>query len=90
MGFIQGGFFSNIPTGGSIVISTPWGFDLGELRFGLSATVGAYPAEHEATGESFTPIAVGVGGNLTLAKFVKAFTFLVWLIFCSNCCDKPV
>ena len=28
-GFLQGDFFDNIPAGGSIVISTPWGFDLG-------------------------------------------------------------
>ena len=67
-GFIQGDFFDNIPTGGSLVISTPWGFDLGGLRFGLSATVGAYPAKHSGSGESFTPMAIGLGGNLTLAE----------------------
>ena len=68
-GFIQGDFFDNIPTGGSVVISTPWGFDLGGLRLGLSATLGAYPAKHN-TGESFTPLAIGVGGNLTLGKLL--------------------
>jgi len=71
MGFIQGGFFDNIPVGGSLVISTPWGFDVSGIRFGLSATVGAYPAKHNS-GEEFTPLAMGVGGNLTLAKFVFA------------------
>ena len=69
LGFIQGNFFENIPLGGSIVLSTPWGFDLGGLRLGLSATLGAYPAKHNS-GESFTPLAVGVGGNLTLAQFI--------------------
>ena len=69
LGFIQGDFFDNIPTGGSVVISTPWGFDLGGLRLGLSATLGAYPAKHN-TGESFTPLAIGVGGNLTLGKLL--------------------
>ena len=69
LGFIQGSFFENIPTGGSLVITTPWGFDLGGIRFGLSATIGAYPAKHN-TGVTFTPLAVGVGGNLTLAKLV--------------------
>jgi len=69
MGFIQGGFFDNIPIGGSVVISTPWGFDVAGIRFGLSATVGAYPAKHN-TGAEFTPLAIGVGGNLTLAQFV--------------------
>ncbi len=69
VGFIQGGFFSNVPTGGSLVITTPYGFDVSGLRFGLSATVGAYPAEHKS-GETFTPLALGLGGNLTLAKMV--------------------
>jgi len=71
MGFIQGGFFDNIPIGGSLVISTPWGFDVAGIRFGLSGTIGAYPAKHNS-GEKFTPIAMGVGGNLTLAKLVFA------------------
>ena len=71
LGFIQGTFFENIPTGGSLVISTPWGFDIGAIRFGLSATIGAYPAKHN-TGVTFTPLAMGVGGNLTLAKIVFA------------------
>tara|TARA_Y100001970_G_scaffold268217_1_gene359196 strand:+ start:368 stop:1273 length:906 start_codon:yes stop_codon:yes gene_type:complete len=69
LGFIQGNFFENIPTGGSLVLTTPWGFDLGGLRLGLSATLGAYPAKHNS-GESFTPLALGVGGNLTLAEFI--------------------
>ena len=68
-GLVQGSFFDKIPVGGSLVITTPWGFDLGSLRFGLSATVGAYPAKHN-TGEEFTPLAIGVGGNLTLAKLL--------------------
>lgn len=68
-GFLQGEFFDNIPAGGSIVISTPWGFDLGSLKFGLSATMGAYPAKHNS-GESFTPLAIGLGGNATLAQTV--------------------
>ena len=69
LGFIQGNFFENIPTGGSLVLTTPWGFDLGGLRLGLSATLGAYPAKHNS-GESFTPLALGVGGNLALAEFI--------------------
>ena len=68
-GLVQGSFFDKIPVGGSLVITTPWGFDLGSLRFGLSATVGAYPAKHN-TGEEFTPLAIGVGGNLTLARLL--------------------
>ena len=69
LGLIQGNFFKNIPIGGSLVISTPWGFDVAGFRFGLSATVGAYPATH-SSGESLTPIAVGLGGNMTLAELI--------------------
>ncbi len=71
-GFIQGSFFENIPTGGSVVISTPWGFNVAGMKFGLSATVGAYPAKHGDSGTEFTPIAVGVGGNLTLVNLIFA------------------
>jgi hypothetical protein len=72
LGLIKGGFFDNIPTGGSLVITTPWGFDVAGIRFGLSATVGAYPATAQTNGTSFTPIAVGVGGNITLASVLFA------------------
>ena len=70
-GFVQGSFFENIPTGASIVISTPWGFNIGGMRFGLSGTIGAYPAKHN-TGVEFTPLAFGLGGNLTLVNLVFA------------------
>ena len=70
-GFVKGAFFDNVPTGGSLVLTTPMGFDLGSLRFVVSATLGAYPASH-STGEEFTTIAAGVGGNLTLGKVVFA------------------
>ena len=70
-GFVKGAFFDNVPTGGSLVLTTPMGFDLGSLKFVVSATLGAYPASH-STGEEFTTIAAGVGGNLTLGKVVFA------------------
>ena len=37
----------------------------------MSATLGMYPATHN-TGTKFSPMAVGVGGNLMLAKIVFA------------------
>ncbi len=70
-GLIQGSFFDKIPAGGSLVLTTPWGFDFGGLQFGVSATLGMYPATHN-TGAKFSPMAVGVGGNLMLAKIVFA------------------
>ena len=63
--FIQCNFLDNIPAGGSLVISTPWGFDVSGIRFGLSATIGAYPVKHN-TGVEFTPLTIWVGRNLTL------------------------
>ena len=70
-GFIKGAFFDNVPTGGSLVLTTPMGFDIGTMRFVLSATAGAYPASH-SSGEKFTTMALGVGGNLTLGQLVFA------------------
>ena len=67
--FVQGDFFESIPAGGSIVLSTPWGFDLGSLRLGLSATLGAYPAKHN-TGESLTPICIGSWGQSNFSKLI--------------------
>tara|TARA_B100002052_G_scaffold176004_1_gene160142 strand:+ start:722 stop:1627 length:906 start_codon:yes stop_codon:yes gene_type:complete len=66
-GFVKGSFFDNTPTGGSIVLTTPFGFNLGSLDFVISAIVGAYPASH-SSGEEFTTMALGIGGNLTLGK----------------------
>lgn len=68
-GFLQGNFFESVPAGVSFVISTPYGFNLGGLRLGLSGTLGAYPAEHNDDG-NLTPIVAGVGANLTIASLV--------------------
>ena len=77
-GFVKGAFFDNVPTGASLVLTTPMGFNLGSLKFVVSATIGAYPATH-SSGEEFTPLAVGLGGNLTLADlvFAEATEFIV-------------
>ena len=77
MGFVNGEFITNTPVGGSLVISTPYGFKLGEgLRFNISLAFGSYTGESEDTGSGVVrpldPTAMGVGGNLTLAKFVFA------------------
>ena len=68
-GFLQGDFFETVPAGVSLVISTPYGFKLRGMDFGLSGTLGAYPAEHNDDGK-LTPIVAGLGANLTVADLV--------------------
>ena len=81
VGFINGEFILNTPVGGSLVISTPYGFKIGEgLRFNISLAFGAYSGTSEwadqNTGEvkeiDISPAALGIGGNLTVAKFIFA------------------
>ena len=70
IGFVKGATFTNVPTGVTLVITTPYGFKLGPLDFTISAAFGGYQGEHE--GNAFNPSIMGVGGNLTLANFVFA------------------
>ncbi len=83
LGFVNGEFITNTPVGGSLVIMTPYGFDLGNLgRFKISLAFGAYSGKAEytmnilgvdvTTPVDINPSAIGVGGNLTLAKMVFA------------------
>jgi len=83
VGFVNGEYITNTPVGGSLVIMTPYGFDLGGLgRFSVSLAFGSYSGQAE-TGMSIlgietvvpvdiNPSVIGVGGNLTLAKMVFA------------------
>ena len=83
VGFVNGEYITNTPVGGSLVIMTPYGFDLGGLgRFSVSLAFGSYSGQAE-TGMSIlgietvvpvdiNPSVMGVGGNLTLAKMVFA------------------
>ena len=81
VGFVNGEFITDTPVGGSLVISTPYGFKLGDgLRFNISIAVGSYTGTAldaaEATGVledlDLAPMVLGVGGNFTLAKFIFA------------------
>ncbi|MBH09515.1 MAG: hypothetical protein CMG74_04020 [Candidatus Marinimicrobia bacterium] len=73
-GFVAGESFSTVPFGGSIVITTPFGFKIGEgLRFTVGMAFGSYSGSYEGedgVSNSFDPSIIGFGGNLTLAKFV--------------------
>ena len=74
VGLIKGESFSGgLPTGGTVVITTPFGFKLGPFDYTVSLGLGGYSASSEnddGSTSSFNPGFVGLGGNLTVAKFV--------------------
>jgi hypothetical protein len=70
VGLVKGKTFTEVPTGGTVVITTPFGFKLGPFDYTVSIGFGGYSGEHEGT--AFDPAFVGVGGNLTLADFIFA------------------
>jgi hypothetical protein len=70
IGLVKGATFTNVPMGATLVITTPYGLKLGPLDFTISAAFGGYQGEYEE--DTFNPIVMGVGGNLTLANFVFA------------------
>ena len=74
VGLLKGESFSGgLPTGGTVVLTTPFGFKLGPFDYNVSLGFGGYSASGENPDGSafdFNPSFVGIGGNLTLAKFV--------------------
>ena len=70
VGLLKGETFTEVPTGGTVVLTTPFGFKLGPFDYTVSLGFGSYSGEHE--GLSFDPAFVGLGGNLTLMDFVFA------------------
>ena len=69
-GLIKGATFTGVPTGGTVVITTPFSFKVGPLDYTVSLGAGGYSGEHNGT--SFNPTFAGLGGNLTLADLVFA------------------
>ena len=69
-GLIKGATFTGVPTGGTVVITTPYSFKIGPLDYTVSFGAGGYTGEHDGT--SFNPIFAGLGGNLMLADLVFA------------------
>jgi hypothetical protein len=76
VGLIKGESFSGgLPTGGTVVITTPYGFKVGPFDYTVSLGFGGYSASFEIPDggtEDFNPSFVGIGGNLTVAKFIFA------------------
>ena len=69
-GLIKGETFTAVPTGGTIVITTPYSFKVGPFDYTVSLGAGGYSGEHNSV--AFNPSFAGVGGNLTVANLVFA------------------
>ena len=83
IGFISGATFTNTPSGFSLTIGTPYGFDLGPFDFSVSAIFGRYSGSYDSLAvygnyedydggfiDEFNPVLFGIGGNITLAKII--------------------
>ena len=70
VGVIKGETFTKVPTGATIVLTTPFGFKVGPFDYTVSIGFGGYSGDYQTT--SFNPSFVGIGGNLTIAKFIFA------------------
>ena len=70
VGLVAGETFTNVPTGATAVITTPFGFKVGPFDYTVSLGIGGYSGTHENT--DFNPTFAGLGGNLTIANFVFA------------------
>ena len=83
-GFVSGQAFTSVPTGGTVVVTTPWGFKLGPLDYTISFAFGGYTGQYDSSKDSeyelpvggvhwiddFNPSLVGIGGNLTLSNLI--------------------
>ena len=76
VGLIKGESFSGgLPTGGTVMITTPFGFKLGPFDYTVSFGFGGYSASFEnseGVKEDFNPSFAGIGGNVTVADFIFA------------------
>ena len=75
VGLLSGETFTNIPTGGTFVLTTPYGFKIGPLDYTVSLGAGGYIGNFEAENgdvDNFNPIFLGLGGNATIADLVFA------------------
>ena len=75
LGFINGAFMTNAPAGASLVIGTPFGYNVSGFDLTFSAALGMYSAEKNE-GDKFAPFVAGVGANMTIAEMVFAESHL--------------
>ena len=83
-GLISGAAFTSVPVGVSAVITTPYGFNIGALKYSISLVFGGYTGEYNSADDDdyelpeggvhwtdeFSPTIVAIGGNLTLSNVV--------------------
>ena len=81
-GLIKGSTFSTIPSGFSINIITPYGFDIGPFYYNISFALGKFEAEYNeivvdnigiTTGDtlvSINPFYIGIGGDLNFLESI--------------------
>ena len=74
VGLLSGETFTNVPTGGTVVLTTPFGFKLGPFDYTISLGFGGYSGSNDTgdSTETFDPSFFGVGGNLTIAEIIFA------------------
>ena len=75
VGFLNGSYITNTPMGASLVVKTPFGFNVGEsLKLNVSLAAGSYNGE--GAGESLEALFIGVGANAKLFDLVFSETHL--------------
>ena len=84
VGIISGAAFTSVPVGVTAVITTPYGFDFGKLKYTVSLAFGGYAGSYNSADDGdyvlpdgsvhftddFNPILAAIGGNLTLANVI--------------------
>ena len=51
LGLVSGSSFSNIPYGGTIILSTPYGFQIAGFQINFSAALGQYNGSYKPSSE---------------------------------------
>ena len=72
VGFVNGSYITNTPVGGSLVITTPYGYKVGPLNLTFSLVLGSYNGE--GNDEPLEALLYGLGANAILAEFVFSET----------------
>ena len=69
VGFVNGAYITNTPIGGSLVITTPYKYNVGPLSLTTSLVVGSYNGQ-VGDGSDLNALMLGVGANATLSNII--------------------
>ena len=75
IGFVNGEAISDVPLGGTFVISTPFGAKVGPLDLTVSLGVGGYTGNND-NGTELNPFFAGIGANGVLSELVFSETHI--------------